>query len=157
MAIVNDKELVRQLKSEEYARAYYFYGKDILTVSQYSKRIADKMISKDNAEFNLHSFEGKSLDLNELDDAVNSLPVFSDRKCILINDLNAEELTASDLNYLIDIISNIPDGVTVIVYNTGINIIPEGKKTPTAKNKKIIDTIAKIGTVCDFAYGLLRS
>ena len=151
MAAVNENELIKAIRAKEYKRAYYFYGKDIMTIEAYTKRLSAKLVNKDDETYNLHRFEGKALDLSELSDCVDALPMFSDRVCIIINDLNAEELGADDLAFLIKIVEGIPESTTVIFYITGFDVTG-GKKSPTAKNKKLIDMVSKAGCVCELSY-----
>lgn len=151
MPVINDKELVKQMKSGEYSPVYYFYGKDILTIGKYASAISKKLVPEEDTAYNLHKFNGKELDLSELSDTVEALPMFADYVCVLVNDLNAEELSADDLKFLIDIVSGVGDGCVLVFYNTGIDVCG-GKKSPTAKNKKLIDAVSKKGTVVEFGY-----
>lgn len=151
MAAVRDSDLVKSLRAGDYSSVYYFYGKDISTIESYTKRLIEKLTGKGDDTYNLHRFGGKDLDLSELSDCVDALPFFGERVCITINDLNAEDLSANDLTFLLEIVGNIPDTTTVIFYNTGIDITA-GRKFPTVKNKKLIDACSKEGTVCEFAY-----
>ncbi|MBE6837990.1 MAG: DNA polymerase III subunit delta [Ruminococcus sp.] len=151
MASISVKDLVKQLKNQEYSPVYYFYGKDIMTIEKYTMGLAKKLLPDGDDTYNLHTFNGKELDLGELAEVAESLPMFAEYVCILINDLNAESLSADDLKYLMGIVDGLSDGTVMIFYNTGIDVC-DGKKFPTAKNKKLIDAVSKKGTVVDFAY-----
>lgn len=151
MAAVNENDLMKVLRAGEYAKLYYFFGRDIHSVEDTAKRLASKLVPEKERTYNLHRFDGKNLDLSEFSDCVEALPMFSERVCVLVNDLNAEAFSAADTKFLGEILENIPETTTVIIYITGFDVT-EGRKLPTGKNKKLIDQIAKIGTVCEFSY-----
>ncbi len=141
-------ELNKKLKSKEYSSLYYFYGKDIMSVELYAKTLVKKLVPEDDV-YNFHKFNGKDIDLSEFAETVEALPMFSEYLCITVNDFNAEDLSADDLNFMLKILKDVPETTVIIFYNTAIDIC-DGKKSPTTKNKKIVDCIAKIGDVCEF-------
>ena len=51
--------------------------------------------------------------------------MFSDFNAILINDLNAEELSADKVQQLIDAIENLPDQTVLIINITGFDVKTE--------------------------------
>ena len=143
-------ELNKKLKSKDYSSLYYFYGKDIMSVELYAKTLIKKLVSDDDAVYNLHKFNGKDIDLSEFAETVEALPMFAPYVCICVNDLNAENLSTDDLNFMLKILKDVPETTVIIFYNTAIDIC-DGKKNPTPKNKKVVDCIAKTGDVCEFA------
>ena len=151
MPCVSDIELAKKIRSGEISSVYFFYGKDIATLEAYSKKLVKKLVKADDATYNLHNLNGKSLNLSELADICESLPMFAERVCITINDLDADNLSDNDFKYLCDILSDIPDTTTVIIYITGISLY-NSKNALKAKNKKLITLITKQGFVCEFAY-----
>lgn len=151
MACVNDTELARNIRSGEISSVYFFYGKDIATLEAYTKKLSAKLVKKEDATYNLHELNGKTLDLSELSDIVDSLPVFSERICVTINDLDADNLNDDDFKYLCDILSDVPQTTTVIIYITGISLYNKRNVLKT-KNKKLITFLTKHGTVCEFSY-----
>ncbi|MBR4092575.1 MAG: DNA polymerase III subunit delta [Oscillospiraceae bacterium] len=143
-------ELNKKLKGKNYSSLYYFYGKDVMSVELYTKTLVKKLVSDDEAVYNFHKFNGKDIDLSEFAETVEALPMFAEYMCITVNDLNAEDLATDDINFLMKILKDIPETTVVIFYNTAIDVCG-GKKSLTAKNKKIVDCIAKTGDVCEFA------
>ena len=80
-----------------------------------------------------------------------ALQMFSFHVCCTVCDLNAETLAADILKWLIDFISDLPDTTVLVFYYTSVDVT-DGKRYPTPKNKKLMDAVAKIGSVCDFQY-----
>ncbi len=143
-------ELNKKLKSKNYSSIYYFYGKDVMSVELYTKTLVKRLVSEDDAIYNFHKFNGKDIDLSEFAETIEALPMFAPYLCITVNDLNAEDLSTDDLNFMLKILKDVPETTVIIFYNTAIDIC-DGKKSPTIKNKKIVDCIAKIGDVCEFS------
>ena len=52
------------------------------------------------------------------------------------------------MKQLTETVSNVPDTTVLIFYTANINVCG-GKRYPTPKNKKLIDLVAKKGTVCE--------
>ncbi|MCL2072021.1 MAG: DNA polymerase III subunit delta, partial [Oscillospiraceae bacterium] len=77
-------------------------------------------------------------DISALADSVETLPVFAEKKVIMLNDLDAEKLDAASVDDLVKVLSKVDDSVCVIIHLTGIQ--PDLKK---AKTKKLIAALEK--------------
>ncbi|MBP1559658.1 MAG: DNA polymerase III subunit delta [Oscillospiraceae bacterium] len=150
MAVVTENDLKLAIKNRQYQRAYYFYGKDIAAAENFTKALVSRIVNKGDETYNLHSFDGKDIDLDMLSDACEALPMFADYVCCTVCDLNAESLSADRLERLIGIVSGLPDTTVLFFYYTSVDVT-DGKKYPTAKNKKLMDAVGKVGGVCNFA------
>lgn len=158
MASINEKELARIIKSGEASGVYYLYGTDLYSVTQYKKALVESVIKKGDEVYNLHEFQGRDLDVEGMSDACEAYPLFAEKLCVTVCDLDLEEETKqrqnhdtindSRLKLLIDTASNVPDTTVLIFYTANIDICG-GKKYPTSKNKKLLDAVAKHGTVCE--------
>lgn len=151
MPFVNDSQLAKSIRSGEISSLYYFYGKDVSTLEAYTKKLVSKLVKKEQEDLNLNIFNGENLNLSELSDVCDALPMFADRVVVTINDLNAEDFKADDIKFLLDILSNLSDTTTVIIYATGIDVY-NGKKSLVGKNKKLCDLASKVGYACEFSY-----
>lgn len=149
MAALTENDLKASIKNRAFKNAYYFYGKDTAAVEAYTKGLISKIVDKDNADYNLHRFDGKTFDLDIFSDACDGLPVFAEYVCCTVCDLNAEQLNADTLNRIISIVGNLPESTILIFYYTSVDVT-DGKKYPTAKNKKLMDAVNKVGGVCNF-------
>ena len=150
-AIVNDSEIKSLLKIRPLSRVYYFYGKDIANAETAAKETAGAAVKKGGETYNYHAFDGKSFSLEELVSACEALPMGSEYVCCTVCDLNAETLGADTLKELVNYISDLPETTVLVFYNTSVDVT-DGKKYPTAKNKKLIDAATKYGTVCCFSF-----
>lgn len=146
MVLTDEKGLQNQLKAG-LSNLYYFYGSDILGVENCVKRIIKAVGGVEN----ITRLDGQNLDLNQLAEEAELCPMFAEYNCIQIHDCNLETLKEAERKALMQIAENV-SGQTVLIFDvTGFDIYggKTGKnKKPTAKNKKLIDYIAKSGIVC---------
>ena len=149
MASLSVADTTKLIKSGDIKNRYYFYGKDIVATQKLTKLLLKKIVKSTTDGYS--KLDGEKLNLSELSDMAEMYPMFTEYNCILINDLNAENLVADDLKRLLKIIEDIPP-TTVIIFNiTGFDL-KAGKRTVSAKNKKLIDLITKIGVVCEAVF-----
>lgn len=153
MPYLSDSELVKTIRSKNYFPCYFFWGKDAATCELYAKKLVSRLVPPEAMDMNYHFFTAGTLSLSELADICESLPMFADRVVAMINDINAENIRPDEQKQLFDIISKIDSSTTsVIMYATGVDLAG-GKKTLTAKNKKLADHISKCGgAVVEFGY-----
>ncbi|MGN1482066.1 DNA polymerase III subunit delta [Porcipelethomonas sp.] len=147
MAEINAMELLKKIKSGELPGIYYIYGRDVMTVEETTRAILKKYLGKNWRE-NVNKIDGKNIDISSLLDIMEISPMFAEYNAIVINDLNAEELSADKINQLTDALNTLPE-YTVVIFNiTGFDV-KNGKKYITGKNKKLADCISKKGLVCE--------
>lgn len=150
MASINEKELTRIIKSGEISGVYYLYGTDLYNVVQYKKEMVKRIVREGDETYNLHEYQGKDIDTEAVSEACEAIPMFADKLCVTVCDLDleTERLSDSRMKMLTETAANLPDTTVLIFYTANIDVCG-GKKYPTAKNKKLIDLIAKKGTVCE--------
>ncbi len=147
MAVLTAKAVLSSLRRESLQNLYYFYGSDLLQVSELTTQLIQKATGN-QPETALTKLDGRKLDLRALEDAAQMFSLLAPYNCILINDLNAESLREPAFQQLLDILKQV-SGVTVLVFNiTGFDV-KDGRRSVSGKNKKLIDWIAKHGVVCE--------
>lgn len=151
MALTNSIDLGKRIRNEDYDNLYYFYGHDVGALESYVKKLVNKLVPKNEQVMNLHKFDGKKLDIAEFANSCEALPMFSQRVCIMINDLNMDSVPKSDGDDIRKILSNLPDTTTVVIYATGVDLY-KNKRSLTDKNKRFCDFCGKHGSSCEFAY-----
>ena len=159
MSTVDHRTIEKNLKNGQIDNFYYIYGQNTTGVQKLTRQII-KTVVGDNEDFSLTRFDGKRLDLSELRDTIQIMPMMSEYNCVLVNDYDCEKpreemrgQTADGLNKkLLEILKDVPES-TVIIFNvTGFEV--KTKKGKIAdKNKKLADFIGKNGVVCEI--GLL--
>ncbi len=147
MSAVTPKELAAKIRQGKLENLYYIYGADLVQVRQLTAALIKKATGG-NADMALTKFDGQKPDMDSLIDASRQFSMFAAYNCIQVHDLNADSLREDDLKRLLELVEEV-GGATVLIFDvTGFD--PKGgKKTPQGKNKKLIDRIAKYGTVCE--------
>ena len=153
MPILNEQALIRQIRADDIKPCYLFFGRDVATCENITKKLINKLVPPEARDLNYHFFPSGSLDIDSLNNAVSALPMFADRVVAAINDFDAEKAPDKDVASLKEIISDIdPETTTLIIYATAVDLCG-GKKTLSAKNKKLADHIEKQGgVVVEFAF-----
>lgn len=151
MPQLSDIEVAKRIRTGTIDNLYFFYGHDIASVEAYTKKLITKVVSPENQDMNLHAFEGKKLDLGELRDVCDALPMFAERTCITINDLDVESLKKDDMTYLKSILSDLEQSTVVIIYSTGINVY-KSKTRLLDKTGRFAAFCAKNGVSCEFKF-----
>ena len=139
---IHEDNLKDNLKLNKLTNLYYLYGKEAFLVKTYTDKITEKAASSTD-DFNLVKFIGCP-DADDLENSIDALPVFTDRKVVIINDFDAEKTDIDTLERIITLLSDLPDYCTVIINITGFE--PGGN----AKTKKLLACAEKFGTVCEF-------
>lgn len=147
MAVIDCKEMNAKIRQGDLAGVYYFYGADVVQIEDMTKKLIHKA-TDGNETMALTQYDGKELDVQTLNDAAEMFPMMSSFNCIWINDFNAEKFPEEQLKRLFKVCENLGEQTVLIFSITGFDV-KDGKKSPTAKNKKLIDKVAKVGTVCE--------
>lgn len=151
MALMNSEDLGRRIRNNDFDNLYYFFGHDIGALEVYVKKLINKLVPKSEQMMNLHTFDGKKLDVTQFVNACEGLPLFSQRVCVVVNDLNMDSIPKSDGDDIRKELSDLPETTVVIIYSTGVDLY-KNKRYLTDKNKRFCDFCAKNGTSCEFAY-----
>ena len=147
MALTDAKTISAQLKKGEINNLYYLYGLNVSGVELLTKSII-KCVVGEYEEFALNKLSGKSLNISDLRDMIEMMPMMSEYNCILVNDYNCDEYREDAVKKLIETLKDIPDQTVVIFNVTGFDV-KNGRKTISGRNKKLVDFFMKNGIVCE--------
>ena len=120
------RKLTDTIKAGHIGSFYIFHG-DERYLLEHSIGMIRNIICPDGLDgFNYKRFEGKNILPDDLDDAINTLPVFAERTLVEIHDFDL--FSNPDKQRLIELFSDLPDYICVlIVYNT-IAYKPDGRQ-----------------------------
>ena len=76
--------LNQDIKSGNFKRFYLLFGEEEFLKQSYKKRLRQAVAGDDTMNYNY--FEGKGLDVRELISLANTMPFFSDRRLIMVED-----------------------------------------------------------------------
>lgn len=114
MLIKNEEILKVKLKTEV-GGPYLIYGIDSHLKMFASGLIVKKAVSGEFKDFNFHEFNGKDADLDSIWEAVETLPVFSEKNCVLVRDLPYNKLKKDEQEKLAAIVRGVPKSCVFIL------------------------------------------
>ena len=113
-------ELPQKLK-QEVLPFYILKGEDNFVVSSAIKHISNAC-GNEMADFNKSFFDNENFSVQKLLEAVEMFPIGSDRKFVLIK--NVEKITETDKKKFNEIVQNIPASTTVVlIYNEAFKFV----------------------------------
>ena len=151
MALVSSDSLGKRIRNNDFDNLYYFYGHDVGALEAYVKKLINKLVPKTEQVMNLHQFDGKKLDIAEFANACEALPMFAERVCVAVNDLNMDSISKTDGDDIRRALSDLPETTVVVIYATGEDLY-KNKRYLSDKNKRFCDFCTKHGSSCEFAY-----
>lgn len=146
MAKLNETELKQRIAQGQLTNIYFLFGQENFFVSKYANEIVNKVVTKQFESFNLNWFHGDKLVLDELEDAIESLPMMADKKCVVVQNLDIDGLSKSDYDRFKEILKS-PNEMTILVFFAD-KITYDLKKS--SRVKTVLKQIEKIGTICEF-------
>ena len=105
---------LRQLRENGPERLYLLYGEEDYLRERFVDELK-KLCLSDEADFNYKRLDGPSIDLNDLAQAVDAIPFFSDRSFVEVRGFDINKCRDADCERLKSIVSDIPDYCTVAV------------------------------------------
>ena len=103
------KVIKEHIKSGSFKQFYLLYGEESYLIKLYRDKLKDAILGELD-QMNFSRFEGKDIDLNEVNDIAQTLPFFSDKRLILIEQSGYFK-AQSDLN---DILLKAPSSTIFI-------------------------------------------
>jgi len=129
-------KLKKDLKEGALESIYIFWGDERYLLSYYLSELREKIIGGGFAEFNHRRFDGKTLSIESLEEAVDTLPVFAERTLIEISDFDVFGCREDLKLALRKIIDTLPEYVCMVfVYDT-IEFRIDGRSKLNAELKK---------------------
>jgi DNA polymerase-3 subunit delta len=151
MPQLNEIELKKKISSGDFMQLYFLYGDEKYLIRHYTSLILKKIINPDFADFNFHKYDGKDINFDEVGEAVEALPMMSDYTLILIKDLAVDSLNADMTDKFLKLISDIPETTVILISNSSLDV-----NVKSAKGKKILSEINRVGCSVDFAHAGLN-
>lgn len=142
--IINDESSIKKhIKSNMPSNLYFIYGDESYLSAFYANSLASSITDTSGMSFNYYCFNSETVSFDAVYEACETLPVMSNKVCVLVKDFNIVKLNAEELKLYTDYFQNIPDTATLIFLMSGIDV--DSRQNP--KWKTIIDTVNKYGTV----------
>ncbi len=135
---MTEQELKACIK-EGACNLYVLYGAESYLVEQYARLIARQTVEPAFDAFNLQRFDGQSLPMDRLEDAVETLPMMAERKCVLVRDMDV----AAGGERLLALIRQVPESCVLVFWQMS---------TPPQKKawQEFLAAAGETGTVVNF-------
>jgi DNA polymerase-3 subunit delta len=130
-------EFAKSLEKGEIAPLYYFHGDEPYLIERGVKRLMGLTVPRDSRDFNLDIFYGKECRGDEIATAAQTLPMFAERRVVLVR--RSSELPAPALDKLTEYVAD-PSPTTCLIF--------EGEKID--QRKKFFLEIRKKGMLVEF-------
>ena len=140
MAMMNEAQLKTALK-EGLASVYVLHGEESYLVEQYARLIAKQAVGDPDDAFNMHRFDGQALTAEQLEEAVEALPLMAERTCVTVRDMDL----AAHADRLTDILRQMPDTCVLVFWQ--MTVQPDKKKGWAV----VFTEVEKRGCVVNFA------
>lgn len=137
---ITESELKSRIK-EGACNLYVLYGAEGYLTEQYARIIARQTVEPDFDAFNLQRFDGQSVSIEQLEEAVETLPMMAERKCVLVRDM---DVTVADSARLVSLVQQLPDSCVLVFWQ--MTLQPDKKKAW----KDFLLAAEKVGTVVEF-------
>ena len=130
------KSVLEDIKNQEYKQAYLFFGEEGYLKKQYRNKLLQAW-NPDGDTMNESRFEGKGIDVKEVISLGETMPFFSDRRIILLENTGFFKNQCPELA---EYLNNLPDYLYLLFVEDEVD-----------KRSKMFKTVKQIGRVVDFA------
>lgn len=121
------KKLKSDMASKKMGVLYLLWGEESYLREFYVDKIKDILLTKGLEDLNYKRFEGKNTDLQAVREAVDALPVFSERTVVEIKDFDIYKCSADKRAVVEEILSDIPEYCCLIFNYTSSDFKPDGR------------------------------
>lgn len=143
MAELNYAELKKNISTNVLNQIYFLQGEEYL-IEYFEKLLKKQILGDKYSDFDIITFNGDNLNLEKLSIALETFPMQTPKKCVIIRNLPIDSWHSDDINKFNEIISDIPDFSYLI--------ISQYDNLSIAKNfSKIKKIIAKNGVIANFS------
>lgn len=127
-------------------RPYFLYGNEKYLVKQYEKLLIKFFSNKYGENCETQTINDDKFNIDKFKDTVITLPFLSEKKIIVVRDLDVTKFSASELKKLDEILSDLPESVILLVSQRLLEVNPK----KSSKWKKFIDNYRKNWVITEF-------
>ncbi len=137
---MNEAELKASLK-EGLAQVYVLYGEESYLVEQYMRLIVKHAVGDADDAFNCHRFDGQNAAPEQIEEAVEALPLMTERTCVTVRDMDLATHRAA----LAALVRQMPETCVLVFWQ--MTVMPDRRK----EWQNFFADVADIGCVVNFA------
>lgn len=129
------KVIKEHIKSGKFKQFYLLYGNEDYLKNLYKGKLKSAILENDN-NMNYSYFEGKDIDLHQISDAVQTLPFFSPRRLLILENSGLFKTQ----NGMPEILSAIPESTVIVFVEDEVD-----------KRNRLYKLIKELGTVSEMS------
>lgn len=111
----NYRDEVRRLRAEGPERLYVLCGEEDYLREQFLLELKKLCLPGGEDDFSYHRFDGSTLELHALADAVDAVPFLTDRTLLEVRGYDTNRLSESDAKRFLAITEDLPDYCTLVL------------------------------------------
>lgn len=123
------KNLVQDLKTNEFKNIYLLYGEEAYLKKQYRKKLQDALVGPEDT-VNINIYEGKNISVKELIDQGETMPFFAQRRLLVVEDSGFFKAASPELAQYLE---NVPETTYFLFVEEEVD--KRGKLFKTVKSK----------------------
>ena len=135
------QKLKKDIKEGTIGTLYVFHGEEAYLRDFYLGQLKKKLLPAGMEEFNLHTFQPKECDPKRLEQAVDCLPMMSERTMILVYDYDLFKASAGDKEAFTALFADLPDYVCLVFICDLIEYKPDARTKLAAAIKQHGSTV----------------
>lgn len=146
MSQLNYNQLQKKISTDQLDTVYFFEGEDYL-IQECEKLLKNKILGNKYSDFDFNVFNEENITLEQLSVSIETFPVTSSKKLIIIHNLPLEQWDNIKIDKFTELLKDIPQFTHIV-----ISEFSEGRNSKNmAKIKKIKNFISKHGLVCELS------
>lgn len=135
-------QLKQQIKENKLSAVYLMYGEEAYIKNIYIEKLRAAVDTGDFGDFNELVFEGSEADLADIADAIDSFPVMSEKKVVIVRSSGAFSKPREAVKeFWTERLKALPEYLLLIFDETEVD-----------KRSSLYKAVAKIGTAAEFSY-----
>ncbi len=135
-------KLKREIKEKGISGVYLFYGEELYLRDIYIEKIKSILPDDGFEEFNLITLDGRDTDLDTFTDAIESYPMMSEKKLVIIRDSGIfKKVREEEIDFWSRELKNLPDYCVLLFIEDNVD-----------KRSSLYKTVSKYGTATEFSY-----
>lgn len=133
----------QELKTGEFRSCYVFHGVEGYLKEFYFRAMREKILPKGSETFNYHPFTGSDMDLDQLEESIDAVPMIVERTVVVVEDWDMSRLNEGNKTRLIQILEHLPSYCTVIFLYTVQDYRVDGRT-------KLATVLKKVALIVEF-------
>lgn len=128
MPKLTETQMQARLKQGAVSGLFLLHGNENYVKAHYAEQIKKKTVALDFETFNFQRFSGKQISMDEVNEAVESFPFMSESKCVVVQDLQVDALSDTDMQKLTQILEDVPPYCALVFLLLDVQLNKKTKK-----------------------------